>query len=616
MIDHVLGRPSPNFKRVEIILTTLGLLWYLKRTKVPFMFKRINQLLRNTQPWKIVLLTLTLSHLVHNGLVLFGLQGPEPLSKMYTRSFFRATYVTTALDAGYFSCLSIKNSVLREALSAVLSVVYLFYPDAAEEKCKRFRMNPTTQVLRSAWDKTHDSPVLWLLTLKDRGFLKIRRNLEIPLPRVPGKSVFTEKRPTIRARLYFDGSESELKGQQKLIFVTPGGGFVAVKPENHDAYLSQWARLSKLPIVAIDYAKAPEFPYPYGLEECFDAYKSVTESNGRVIGLDGWEEEINQKLYPKDPIKIVLVGDSAGGNMAVNITTKCIQDNVHLPSGLLLLYPFLSYAMECWMQPQHLDLMRSQSHIEISQQFVQSKTRVDRDAPLQNNQAPKSLDLLSMKVDRRPSYFDRFKPDTMKDKRHYVHSYLAMTSRMLYTNDRILPTHYMRAIGLMYLAGSPIVPDLEQDYFLSPVKTPDNILAQFPKTFIMCGEQDPIVDDTFIFANRLRQAKHKAHLDWKRMKSEHPRNQKLDQHPFQFEAHQMVRSMILPGLSHGYFLMYGLLKEADQAVKLTHQWLQELLEQEDHDNDEMHRLTKEMLKIEEEELLKRRRTDMSERVFV
>lgn len=48
----------------------------------------------------------------------------------------------------------------------------------------------------------------------------------------------------------------------------------------------------------------------------------------------------------------------------------------------------------------------------------------------------------------------------------------------------------------MYLASSPIKPDLENDYYLSPINAPDSILAQFPKTYLICGEKDPLVDDT------------------------------------------------------------------------------------------------------------------------
>ena len=51
-------------------------------------------------------------------------------------------------------------------------------------------------------------------------------------------------------------------------------------------------------------------------------------------------------------------------------------------------------------------------------------------------------------------------------------------------------------MALMYLAKSPLKPDVTRDFYLSPILAPQVILAQFPKTFIMCGEKDPLVDDS------------------------------------------------------------------------------------------------------------------------
>jgi acetyl esterase/lipase len=56
-------------------------------------------------------------------------------------------------------------------------------------------------------------------------------------------------------------------------------------------------------------------------------------------------------------------------------------------------------------------------------------------------------------------------------------------------------------MALMYLAKSPLKPDVTKDYYLSPIMAPEFILAQFPKTFIMCGEKDPLVDDTGMISN-------------------------------------------------------------------------------------------------------------------
>lgn len=61
-----------------------------------------------------------------------------------------------------------------------------------------------------------------------------------------------------------------------------------------------WAGQTNIPIISIDYKKAPEFPFPHGLNECFDIYKMIVATKGACIGLKG-------SVQPR----IALAGDSA-----------------------------------------------------------------------------------------------------------------------------------------------------------------------------------------------------------------------------------------------------------------------------------------------------------------
>ena len=139
-------------------------------------------------------------------------------------------------------------------------------------------------------------------------------------------------------------------------------------PKAHEDYLSTWARQLKIPILSIDYGKAPEFPYPYALEQCFDVYRTLVETNGSCIGLEGWYKSSsvnssapsanatfvhnNMKKVKKKPIKIVIVGDSAGGNLATAVTLKIIETkselNLNVPCGLINIYACLSFDITCW----------------------------------------------------------------------------------------------------------------------------------------------------------------------------------------------------------------------------------------------------------------------------
>ena len=67
-------------------------------------------------------------------------------------------------------------------------------------------------------------------------------------------------------------------------------------------------------MIALDYKKAPEYPYPYALDECFEAYCQIIETRGKCIRLLG-------KTIPK----IVVSGDSAGGNLTTGLMVKLLE---------------------------------------------------------------------------------------------------------------------------------------------------------------------------------------------------------------------------------------------------------------------------------------------------
>lgn len=116
---------------------------------------------------------------------------------------------------------------------------------------------------------------------------------------------------------------------------------------------------------------------------------------------------------------------------------------------------------------------------------------------------------------------------------------------------------------IVYL-GPHASPDFEADYLLSPVHAPEDLLAQFPKTYMICGEKDPLVDDTVIFAGRIRQAKRKYRQD-----------NPLDE---DFPSGDGVRVKFLEGISHAFLQMMPFLPEAQQAAKTIGDWVKEISE--------------------------------------
>ncbi|KAJ2999234.1 hypothetical protein HDV02_003328 [Globomyces sp. JEL0801] len=608
MLDHILGRPSSAWKRGEVIFTTLVAYYILKnKHRPPNILRTLNKRFSRYPAWKIILGTLTISHVLKNSFLLLWLNAPEPLAKMYTRNFFRATWLMCAMDAGFFTAMHYKTKWIRDLLSVVFTVFYMFFPEAAHEKVKRYP--ETIQVMRTSWEKS-TNPYLYALTYFDRGYLKIRKDITFKRPTDTHSSFNLDKLPDVKARLYFPGTYEELKKATQIIFNIPGGGFVTMHPKNHDDYLSSWARELKIPVVSIDYGKAPEFPYPWAIEECFDAYRQVVETNGKCIGLEGWYSHDSKNSKKKDPIKIIMIGDSA-------------------------------------MSDDHLDLLRSESTVEMDT-FIRTKTELNMRDPLRTNEAPKAVNILTDQVDSNisrsyrldsPSWFNKLKPKILDSppEAPKIRSGLSQSSRMSFFNDRIIRPEFLRAMAIMYLAKSPTKIYVNQDYYLSPLLAPETILAQFPKTYFLCGEKDPLVDDTVkrlvIFAERLRDAKRKARLEWERVRdrtlnsptgtSDHlrlafdePIEEDIDHHLFSNDPHKMVKVKVLPGMSHGIFQMIHFLPEAKQAVSLLTGWIGELLKEDTH--DETSEITSimisEMQEISENSLLLRRRASMASRL--
>src|SRR5260370_461577 len=84
-----------------------------------------------------------------------------------------------------------------------------------------------------------------------------------------------------------------------------GGGWILGDKETHDRLVREIANGAQATVVFVDYARSPEAKYPVAIEQAYAATKWVAE-NGASIGVD--------------PSRLVLAGDSVGGNMAAAVT--------------------------------------------------------------------------------------------------------------------------------------------------------------------------------------------------------------------------------------------------------------------------------------------------------
>ena len=84
-----------------------------------------------------------------------------------------------------------------------------------------------------------------------------------------------------------------------------------------------------MPVFSIDYRLAPKNSFPDPLNDVWQVYYFLIERGCLELGINGG----------RPPKKIVIVGDSAGGNLAAALTVLAIHRNYRIPDGIILAYP-------------------------------------------------------------------------------------------------------------------------------------------------------------------------------------------------------------------------------------------------------------------------------------
>lgn len=110
--------------------------------------------------------------------------------------------------------------------------------------------------------------------------------------------------------------------QPALIYMH-GGGWMQGSPETHwdiTARIAAWAGVT---VISVDYALAPEHPYPAAFRQCCGVLDWARDQAG-TLGLD--------------PDRIAVGGDSAGGNLAAALAIHARDAGIGIVAQLLI-YP-------------------------------------------------------------------------------------------------------------------------------------------------------------------------------------------------------------------------------------------------------------------------------------
>lgn len=143
--------------------------------------------------------------------------------------------------------------------------------------------------------------------------------------------VFPQPKGVVLRSLRIAGIHAEeIKPQAsttQMIFHIHGGAFFVGSLKTHRAFLSEIALRTQMQVLHVDYPLAPDHPYPEASDAIYDIYQML----------------MDQGVQAKD---IIVSGDSCGANLALALALKLKKDDPeHLPSGLILMSPFLDLTL-------------------------------------------------------------------------------------------------------------------------------------------------------------------------------------------------------------------------------------------------------------------------------
>lgn len=231
---------------------------------------------------------------------------------------------------------------------------------------------------------------------------------------------------------------------------------------------------------------APENPYPAPTDDCYRVTKHVIQ---------------NPAKFNADVSRLVIAGDSAGGDAAIVVMTKIIKEKLQKPKIQVLIYPWLQkfytkfpsqarYGLTGIIGSAKMTLSKFGSWYLGITNITEELTQVYREAEilgLIENESDRKFIMDSIDVNKIPV---EYKPDE---------SYYKTQSKVVI--PKLKETSLLKR-------DPELAKKLKQlfDPEVSPLLTPKEILAEMPKTHLTVYEWDSLKDENLLYAERLREA--------------------------------------------------------------------------------------------------------------
>lgn len=113
----------------------------------------------------------------------------------------------------------------------------------------------------------------------------------------------------------------------RVVLFAHGGSFIFGSNVSHGEMIARIALASGARVLALEYRLAPEHPYPAGLDDVIAAYRWLL-TQGTTAD------------------RVVFMGDSAGGNLALAALLRTRDEGLSLPAGAVAICPWVDLARQ------------------------------------------------------------------------------------------------------------------------------------------------------------------------------------------------------------------------------------------------------------------------------
>ena len=168
--------------------------------------------------------------------------------------------------------------------------------------------------------------IMWLIFRKHRPVTEFR-------PRMV-KMDARRAKPPPQGITYEDGQEpvegrwvrnAGAGSQKQMILYLHGGAYFLRLPHGHSAMVADICARAGVSAFMPWYRLAPEHPYPAAPNDCLEAYRRLLESGVRSAD-------------------VVVMGDSAGGNLAFSLLHLIKRESLPMPAGVIGVSPITDCA--------------------------------------------------------------------------------------------------------------------------------------------------------------------------------------------------------------------------------------------------------------------------------